>query len=308
MADYDILVPGELNPDIILSGGDVMPRFGQYELLVDDIQLTIGSSSAIFACAAARLGLRVAFVGIVGDDLFGRFMLDALSERGVDVSFVHSDPGLRTGVSIILSRTTDRAILTFAGTIGALTADRIPLTLLENCRAIHISSYFLQKALQPGLPDFFRRAKQLNRLISLDTNWDPEERWNANLKRVYPYVDILMPNEREAAHLGRAQNWYQGARALAAQHMQVVVKRGAQGAALVSENTSIEVKAFPTTVIDTTGAGDNFNAGYLYGYLQNWSAESCLKMGLACGAISVQAVGGTGKQATLHEALEIANL
>src|SRR5512135_1701986 len=84
---FDILVAGEINPDLILSG-NVIPEFGQVEKLVDAASLTIGSSSAIFACGAARLGLKVAFVGVCGDDVFGRFMLDEMSKRGVDVSNV----------------------------------------------------------------------------------------------------------------------------------------------------------------------------------------------------------------------------
>src|SRR5690349_16504837 len=84
---FDILVAGEINPDLILSG-NVIPEFGQVERLVDAASLTIGSSSAIFACGAARLGLKVAFIGVCGDDVFGHFMLDEMSRRAVDVSNV----------------------------------------------------------------------------------------------------------------------------------------------------------------------------------------------------------------------------
>src|SRR5512136_1507308 len=98
---FDILLAGEINPDLILSG-DVIPEFGQVEKLVDSAVLTIGSSSAIFACGAARLGLKVAFVGLCGEDIFGRFMLDELSQHGVDVSGVRVDPALQTGLSVIL--------------------------------------------------------------------------------------------------------------------------------------------------------------------------------------------------------------
>ncbi len=84
---FDILVAGEINPDLILSG-DVTPEFGQVEKLVDSAGLTIGSSSAIFACGAARLGLQVAFIGLCGDDVFGHFMLEQMQARGVDISNV----------------------------------------------------------------------------------------------------------------------------------------------------------------------------------------------------------------------------
>jgi sugar/nucleoside kinase (ribokinase family) len=132
---FDILIAGELYPDLILSG-EVTPSFGQAEKLVDMADLTVGSSSAIFACAAARLGLKVAFVGVCGPDIFGRFMLDELSQRGVDISNVIIDPHCQTGLSVILSRprdgvTGERAILTHLGSIDRLVAGQITQELLQ---------------------------------------------------------------------------------------------------------------------------------------------------------------------------------
>src|SRR5512138_1949952 len=111
---FDILVAGEINPDLILTG-DVIPAFNQTEKLVDSAALTIGSSSAIFACGAARLGLRVAFIGLCGDDVFGHFMLDEMSKRHVDVTHVIVRKDGQTGVSVILNDHSDRAILTHPG-------------------------------------------------------------------------------------------------------------------------------------------------------------------------------------------------
>src|SRR5512143_453168 len=118
---FDILVAGEINPDLVLAG-NVIPEFGQVEKLVEDATLAIGSSSAIFACGAARLGLNVAFIGVCGDDVFGRFMLDEMQKREVDVSNVIVRPGGQTGLTVILNQGTDRAILTHPGLIGSLRA------------------------------------------------------------------------------------------------------------------------------------------------------------------------------------------
>src|SRR5688500_14065027 len=116
---FDILVAGEINPDLILTG-DVQPEFGQVEKLIDSANLSIGSSSAIFACGAARLGLRVAFIGVCGDDVFGHFMLDEMQKRNVDVSSVIIGPDGQTGLSVILNQDADRAILTHLGLIPNL--------------------------------------------------------------------------------------------------------------------------------------------------------------------------------------------
>lgn len=308
MKHYDILVAGELNPDFILSGPDVTPRFGQGEVLVENAELTIGSSAAIFATAAAKLGLQVGFVGVVGKDHFGQFMLEGLEERGVHISPVVVDEKLKTGISIILSRRTDRAILTYSGTISKLRAEQIMDDLLARSRHLHIASYFLQTDLQPGLPDLLRRARSKGLTTSLDTNWDPKEAWGPELSAVYPQIDVLLPNAQEARFLGRASNWREGAQALTAQGPIVVVKRGAEGAAAVRGSQVVEVSAIKTQVVDTTGAGDNFNAGFLYGYLAGWSIEQSLKVAVACGSLSTQAVGGTGHQLDLKEALQAAGL
>ena len=124
-------------------------------------QLAIGSSSAIFACGAARLGLKVAFVGVCGDDIFGHFMQEEMQKRGVDVSNVIVRANGSTGLSVILNRSCDRAILTFAGLISALQASDIPDQLLQQARHLHIASYFLQTNLQAGLPDLFHPLQPL---------------------------------------------------------------------------------------------------------------------------------------------------
>jgi sugar/nucleoside kinase (ribokinase family) len=174
MKPYDLLVAGEINPDLILSG-DVAPAFGQVEKLVDSADLTIGSSSAIFACGAARLGLKVAFIGKCGDDVFGRFMLAEMSKRGVEIGNVIQVRGEATGLSAILNRGVDRAILSHPGLIPALAADDLPDSLLRQARHLHVASYFLQDALRPGLPRLFERAQNLGLPTSLDTNYDPSE-------------------------------------------------------------------------------------------------------------------------------------
>ena len=157
---YDVLVAGEINPDLILNG-DVVPRFGQLEQLVNSATLSIGSSSAIFSCGTSRLGLKTAFIGVCGDDLFGHFMLEEMTRRQVDVSPVIVDKSGQTGLSVNLNRGNDRAILTLVGCMASLRADQVPDSLLAKARHVHVASYFLQTALQPGLPDLFRRARAL---------------------------------------------------------------------------------------------------------------------------------------------------
>src|SRR5690606_4212295 len=175
--------------------GDVTPVFGQTEKLVDDASLVMGSSSAIFACGAARLGLRVAFVGKVGDDALGQFLLAELAKYQIDTSAVGVDPQLKTGLSVHLSRNGDRAILTYSGTIAELRYEEIDLSLLQKARHLHLGGYYLLEKLRPSIPQLFAQAKAQGLTTSLDTNYDPSEQWQAGIAETLQHVDIFLPNE-----------------------------------------------------------------------------------------------------------------
>ena len=303
--DFDLLVVGEINPDLILQGDEVRPGFGQAEKLVEKASLTIGSSSAILACGAARLGLKTAFVGVVGDDLFGHYMLDAMQSRNVNTSACIIDRTLATGFSIILSEPDDRAILTYAGSIASLCFEDINLDLLERTRHLHLSSYFLLKTLRPDIPKLFRGAKELGLSTSLDTNWDPSGAWNGGLQEVFPHVDVLLPNKAEALHLSGEDELEAALETLAGNVPLVAVKLGAQGAVAKQGAEEARAPILDVEVVDTTGAGDSFDAGFLYGFLNDGSLEKSLRLACACGSLSTRAVGGTAAQATLEEALEV---
>jgi sugar/nucleoside kinase (ribokinase family) len=307
MKKYDLLVPGEINVDLILTDPDLMPQFGQVETLVQHAALTPGSSSVIFACGAARLGLKVAFIGVVGDDLFGRFMIEALEIRGVDTSHVIIDPSQQTGLTVILNRITDRAMLTYLGAINALKAEQIPDDLIAQARHLHLASYFLQTKLQPNVPILFRRARDLGLTTSLDTNWDPDERWTG-VHDLLPLVDVFLPNENEACALAGRKSVDEAAHVLANRSKMVAVKMGASGGLAIKGDTVVRAPAIPVDVLDTVGAGDTFDAGIVFGFLQGWPVENSLRLGITCGSLSTQKSGGLEGQPTLDEAMEINNL
>jgi sugar/nucleoside kinase (ribokinase family) len=308
-SEFDVVVLGDCNPDLVLTGEEVEPSFGQVERLVDAADLMIGGSGGIFAAGAARLGLRTAFVGMVGDDVFGRFMCDALSERGVDTSGIVVDPSLSTGLTVILSRPGDRAILTFPGTIAALDADHVDPKLLSATRHVHVASYFLQTSLAPSLPDLFKRAHDAGATTSVDPNWDPGETWDGGLRELLGVTDLFLPNAEEAIRIAGGQNVRDAAIALAADGPLTAVKLGAAGA-LAVDRSGHDAAAIPglpgVDPVDTVGAGDSFDAGILTGLLNGWTIGRALALGCACGALSTQAIGGTSAQPTLVQALEAA--
>src|SRR6476661_6985593 len=242
---FDLLVVGDCNPDLLLVGGDVVPEFGQREKLVESARLVVGGSAAIAACGAARLGLDTAFVGAVGDDLLGTFMLDALADRGVDVSGCMVDPAVPTGVTVAMVRGDDRAILTAPGAISALTATAIDRELLRASRHLHVASFHLLDGLRPGLEGLVGEAHDAGLTVSLDPQGDPGGGDTALLARLAAQVDVLVGNGQEDAALDPA-GW-----------PLVVVKRGARGALARKGDKVVEASARSVAAVDATGAGDS---------------------------------------------------
>lgn len=301
-ATFDLLVLGDANPDLVLRG-DVEPRFDQAERLVESAELVLGGSGAITACGAARLGLRVAFAGVVGDDLFGRFSREALEARDVDTRGLVVDPGRPTGVSVILAREDDRAILTSTGTIGDLRGSVVDEDLVRASRHVHVSSYYLQRALQADLPALFDLAHAGGGAVSIDPNWDPSESWNGGLLTLLSSTDVFLPNSAEARAITAVDDVDVAAEALAEHGATVAVKFGQGGGLATDGRELVRSESVPADVVDTTGAGDSFDAGFVAGRLRGWPLGRCLQLAVACGSLSTRAAGGTAAQPTLDEAL-----
>lgn len=304
----DLLVVGELNPDVIVHQPGLEPRFGQVEQVVDEVRLEIGSSSAIVACGAARLGLRVAFVGVVGDDALGRFILGELADRDIDVAHCRVEPGVPTGATVLLSRGDDRAILTAPGAMDRLTAADVPPGLIAASRHLHVGGYFLLPRLAPGIGDLFRSAHAAGGSTSIDTNWDPSETW-AGLAPVLAQTDLFLPNAAEAAALSGNRDPESAARALARQLAPdgiVALKRGADGAIAVRGSLLVSSPALAIECVDSTGAGDTFDAGMISALLGGADLKDALHFAVACGSLSVRALGGIAAQPTHDEAVAAA--
>ena len=302
MPDFDVLVLGDANPDLVLRG-DVEPAFGQQEKLLDDALLTVGGSGAIFACAAATLGLRVAFCGVVGADPFGAFMHDELATRGIDLRGLTVDPARPTGVTVVLSRPDDRAILTAPGTVADLSATHVDLDLVGAARHVHVSSFFLQTALQPGLPGVLEAAHAAGVTTSVDPNWDPAQEWGGGLLGMLPIIDVFLPNSAEARAITGIDDIDVAAESLAARGGIVAIKFGDGGGMVQRGEEAVRVPGIAVDVVDTTGAGDAFDAGFLAGWLDGWPVERALALANVCGGMSCSGAGGVTAQPDMESAL-----
>ena len=293
MPRFDVTIAGELNLDLILYGlPEQLPP--ERELLADRMMLTLGSSSAIVAHNLAALGSRVGFQSRIGADPLGEIALDRLKQGGVDVSLVRRVAGATTtGLTVILHHELWRNILTYSGTIAELTWDDLDLDYLADSRHFHFSSFYLQRGLRPRVAELFQRLKAHGVTISLDTNDDPDDRWEGGLQDVLHHVDVFLPNEREACKTMGTDDVEVGIRRLSEIVPLVVVKLGRQGALAQRGTERVMSPPREVTPVDTVGAGDSFDAGFLHEYVRGSDLEACLASGNRAGALSTTRPGGT---------------
>jgi sugar/nucleoside kinase (ribokinase family) len=323
---FDVLAVGDLNPDLLVYGDDLIPRFGQLERYAS-MFMTLGGSAGIFAAGAARLGLRTCLVACIGDDPLGSVALEMLASRGVDGGFVRRVAGERTGLTIHFLRPGDRAMLTERGAFAAVQAGDAIAHLAPAAasspaagagaapvspaprgtpavRHVHIASLFLLPGLLAEGGALIDAAHAVGATVSVDTNDDPAGRFERPdwLTR----ADVLLPNEREVLALAGRDDLVAAARALAADGALVAVKRGAGGALAVDGDELCEVNTPARTAVDAVGAGDSFDAGFLAGRLAGRPLRESLLLACASGALSLRAPGGVDGQPMLSEAEQLA--
>lgn len=290
-----IVVIGELNIDAIATGLSEAPKIGA-EILASDFQLTLGSASAIFASGVAKLGHPVTFISRVGADDFGKFCLAALREAGISTRHISRDNGVKTGVTVSLSTSRDRALVTYLGATASLGHEHIRISLLKGQSHLHMTSYFLQTRLRSSYPRIFREARKMGLSTSFDPNSDPSHAWSNRICEVLAHTDVLFLNETEALQLTGARNVRHALKTLSGEMRCAVIKLGARGSVAVKDREITSAPGFKVTATDTTGAGDSFAAGFISSYLRGDSVADCLRTGNACGALSTLLVGGTAGQ------------
>jgi len=292
----DIVIAGEINLDLILYGLP-QPMPVERELLATDFQMTLGSSSAILAHNLAVLGAHVGFITRTGSDELGKLALARLAESGADVSRSLGDSAHPTGVTVLLhhghEHGNDRHILTYLGAMSELTVGDLDLDYVKSARHFHLSSLFLQRGLWAGLPELFRELKSAGLTLSLDTNDDPEDKWDGVLDELLDLVDVLLPNKAELGRIAHRETMDEALAALAPRIPCIAVKCGPEGSLVQLGSRRVTAPPAPVSPVDTIGAGDSFNSGFLYAWLRGLPPEECARAGNITGAISTLRPGGT---------------
>ena len=290
---FDVSIAGEINLDLILYGlAEAIPF--EREILATDFRSTLGGSSSIVAHNLASLGARVGFSTRLGKDEFGRIALERMAESGADLSeVVYAEDGTSTGVTVLLPHGAQRRILTYPGTMSGMSRADLNFDYLASAKHFHLSSLFLQQALAPDLPALFRDLKSAGLTISLDTNDDPDNVWDGVLHELLEYVDLLLPNEEEACRIARRDTVEEALLVLSSRVPCIAAKCGPAGALLQTGNKLSRVPPIYVDPVDTIGAGDSFDAGFLYGYVRGANPLECAVAGNITGALSTLRPGGT---------------
>jgi len=292
-----VLFLGDLNVDLILDGLEDMPVTDR-EVRCGSFDLEIGSSACIAACAYACLGGSSWFCGLAGADYFGDFLLDSLQARGVRVEEVARDSRLRTGVTVNLVKGNARSQVTYPGSMAEFALQHVTEKALRDLSHLHVSGIFQASALLPHLPRLMTMAKDAGATVSLDCQWDPSKRWQ-HLERWLALSDWLFANTDEACSMTGKADPEDAIRELASRTSCPVVKAGRRGAMFVDGKKLVRVAAPEVSVVDTVGAGDNFDAGFLYSTLERaMPLHPAVQFASAAAALSCACRGGTAACST----------
>jgi len=270
---------GNANVDIFMVVDD-FPRTDQ-EVIARDLYVMMGGSAANFAVALSKLGTPTCFVGCIGDDELGKEFIKDLELNNVRTKYVIKIPERGTGRVFILVKasTGEKVMVAYRGANECLSAELFPSALFEEARHFHISSVPPDKA-----QNFLRAAKDKGISTSYDPGGYAAKGFDA-FKDVFPYVNILFLNRIEAKMISGAEDLNSSAKRLVKEGVDIVtIKLGDKGSMSSDGKRTFYVQAFKVPVIDTTGAGDVFDAGFVYGYLMGLEFEECLTLGniVAC--------------------------
>ncbi|MBN1147006.1 MAG: carbohydrate kinase family protein [Anaerolineales bacterium] len=295
---YDILVCGPVFCDLIFTGLPVFPSLGK-EIFAEDLQVSAGGS-AIVAAGIQRLGRNVGLIASLGTDPISDIVWQMLGELGLDRSLITRHPGALRQLTVGLSYPQDRAFITRFER-PATPPDLRAILKAHSGRHLHLCSYLTAL----DVPDACQLAHAAGMSVSLDPGWDEQALRDPGLLGLVKDVDLFMPNRLELEFMAQRDDYDEAASVLLSvmQHGMIVMKNGEHGARLYSHaaEENLHLPALPVRPVDTSGAGDAFDAGFLSAYVQGLPMQVCMQYGIVCGSQAVTARGGTAGLPDLEE-------
>ncbi len=303
MKKWDVFVFGDINVDILVPNVNRLPPAGE-EWEVPVMETTPGGGAALFALGLARLGMHPVFLGRVGEDLYGRYLKNYMEEAGVDISLLETRVNARTGSTISFTDDRDRSFLTFRGDCKVPDIREISMEKVSQAGHIHLTGYAESVNHEAYLTFLQKLRSETDATVSFDTGWDSTEEWSRRIYELFPYLDVLLMNETESLHYSRKETAREAAEDFASKGCMTVIKMGKKGSLCCRDGQVWSRKGFSVNAVDTTGAGDSFNAGFVYGFLKGEEPETALCLGNGCGALSCTGLGGNTMFPTLEKLRE----
>jgi len=299
--DYDVLVIGRPTWDLVFTGIPNWPVIGQ-EVFAQGLTVSPGGTFNGVA-ALARLGVKVGMVGSVGNDEWSQLGVQAMQDEGVSTEYISVLDRTMPALSICMTYGGDRGFLTYEPSDPMLNG-RCVAHALESLR--HIDATFVQCCLNPDLAAYARIAHQRGMRTIVDCGWDEPWLTSSEIRTLMPRADIVFMNQLEAFTITGEATIERALTRLGTLVDFCVVKRGEEGSSAVIAGKHYLASGISAEVVDATGAGDCFNAGFLFGLLNGASIEQCLLYGNICGAQAVSKPGGFSGAPTNDELLDIA--
>ncbi|PIU67733.1 MAG: carbohydrate kinase [Armatimonadetes bacterium CG07_land_8_20_14_0_80_40_9] len=300
----DVLCLGQIVADVLVKGIKGLPERGKL-LLLDNLSLHTGGSAVNTAIALSKLGIKSGVIGKVGRDSFSDFILKELKKNNVDTKGIVRDKKVLTSCSIVLvSPEGERSFLQYLGANAQLSLKDVDLNLLKGTKILHIAGALLLFKFD-GEPAglLLKKAKKMGLTTSLDIVWDARGKWMKTLKPCLPYLDIFLPNIEEAKMLTGKKGPREIADILIGHGVKIVgLTLGKDGCYLKDKDKEMFIPPFKARVLDSTGAGDSFAAGFLAGYLKGWELKKIGQIANCVGAMCVKTIGATAGIKTLKEA------
>ncbi|MBI5724096.1 MAG: carbohydrate kinase family protein [Planctomycetes bacterium] len=295
-----VLFVGDINVDVIMGGLPSQPVPNK-EITCGSHDVTVGSSALICASAYRFLGGRTWFAGLAGKDANGRLMLDRMRQFGIDASLVELTDKVATGVTVNLIVGHSRSQITCPGTITEYAGRKLNGRIFSRFDHVHFAGPYQQTALRPKIAGLLRAAAGAGVTTSLDPQWDVTEKWKF-MKEWLPLLTWFFPNADEAISITGGRNARQACMRLAKMTACPIVKMGKDGAMVCRNGRIVSIPSYNVKIRDTTGAGDNLDAGVLYAILEKrMDVIEAVRFGIAAGARSCQFAGGVGARSTCKD-------
>ncbi len=300
-----LLAIGDINVDIMMGGLASLPQVDR-EITCQSFEITMGSSAAIFAVAYACLGGKISFLGLAGNDAYGDFMLDGMKRSGIATDLVRRTDRVKTGVTVNLIYQNTRSQVTYPGTIAEFSGSDIDEDVFRGFDHVHLAGPYQQTRFRPDITRCLLLAKDLGMTSSLDPQWDASGRWEY-MAEWLPLLTYLFVNEDEAKSISGTSDLDGACAWLAARTRFPLVKAGAAGVYLVDAGSVVQVPGIPVEVVDTTGAGDTFDAAFLLERLEGGKElTEAARFANAAAARSCRFVGGVGARSSYQDVVEFA--